>query len=321
MVPATLAAEMGCTQRTIFRDLNHLKDSGIPISYDSATKQYAMAGHFHMPPVQLTLDESLALLALCEHVAGREQIPFLRPAARAAHKIESQLPAELKEDLAARSRHVSIRTSATAEPDGYADVYQRVQQAIATRRKLLCKYEAAKGDGGENGRRAGRGDGAGAPGLEFEFAPYALFFCVRAWYVIGQRSDREDLRCMKLSRFVKVQPTETEYAIPRGFSLDKFLGNAWRMMRGKDVEVELLFDAEFAETISDTRWHKTQEFQMHANGSCTFTCTVSGLEEIVWWILSMGPHCRVVKPPALAKRVQELAAATAGVYEEADVRA
>ena len=149
---------------------------------------------------------------------------------------------------------------------------------------------------------------------EFEFAPYALFFCVRAWYVIGKRSDRNDLRCMKLSRFTKATATDRPYPPPRSFTLEKHLGNAWRMMRGKDVEIELRFDAEFAETIADTRWHKTQDIQQHPDGSCTFTATVSGFEEIVWWILSMGPHCKVIRPKALADRVCDLAAATAAVY-------
>lgn len=301
----TLAAELGCVPRTLFRDLSHLRACGIPISYDSRTRQYAMQGQYFMPPLQLSLDESLALAALCEHVGEREQIPFLKAAGRAAQKIESQLPAELRSDLAVLRGSVAIRTAAAMEPDGYLDVYDRMQQAIARRRLLRCKYEPAAGDD-ERARRGVNG--------EFDLAPYALFFCVRAWYVIGQRSDRDSLRCLKLSRFTKVQPTETSFTRPRGFSLDRYLGNAWRMMRGKDAEVELWFDPRFADTIADTHWHKTQEFARHPDGSCTFTAKVSGFEEIVWWILSMGPHCKVIKPKALAARVRELAAATAAAY-------
>ena len=303
--PATLAAEMNCAPRTIYRDLNHLKDAGIPVSYDSRTKRYAISGEFFMPPVQMTLEESLALAALCDHVAGREQIPFLKAAARAVSKIESLLPLELKKDLAERRDKVSIKTAASMEPDGTADVYGRVQAALASRTLLRCKYDSAAA---EREKRPRAKDG------EFDLAPYALFFCVRAWYVIGRRSDRDDLRIMKLSRFTKATATDRPYPPPRNFTLEKYLGNAWRMMRGKDVEVELHFDAEFAETIADTRWHKTQDIQQHPDGSCTFTATVSGFEEIVWWILSMGPHCRVIKPKALADRVGELAAATAAVY-------
>jgi predicted DNA-binding transcriptional regulator YafY len=43
--------------------------------------------------------------------------------------------------------------------------------------------------------------------------------------------------------------------------------------------------------------------------------TVDGLDEIVWWVLGMGPGCRVVQPQILADRVKELALATAGQYE------
>ena len=123
-----------------------------------------------------------------------------------------------------------------------------------------------------------------------------------------------------LSLLGSVIPDQALFAFPpawfsRGFTLDKHLGNAWRMMRGKDVDIELRFDAEFADTIADTRWHRTQDFQMHPDGSCTFTATVSGFEEIVWWILSMGPHCTVIKPKALAERVRELAAKTAAQYQ------
>ena len=38
-----------------------------------------------------------------------------------------------------------------------------------------------------------------------------------------------------------------------------------------------------------------------------FRCKVDGLDEIVWWILSMGPHCVVKKPKELVERVKELA--------------
>ena len=197
------------------------------------------------------------------------------------------------------------------EPDGYADVYERMQSAIASRSTLRCRYDSAAAEREKRGK---------AENNEFDFAPYALFFCVRAWYVIGRRSDRAELRTMKLSRFSKVQPTEKSFARPRGFTLDKHLGNAWRMMRGKDVDIELRFDAEFADTIADTRWHRTQDFQMHPDGSCTFTATVSGFEEIVWWILSMGPHCTVLKPKARAERVRDLAAQTAARYRtQADI--
>jgi predicted DNA-binding transcriptional regulator YafY len=43
---------------------------------------------------------------------------------------------------------------------------------------------------------------------------------------------------------------------------------------------------------------------------------VSGLDEIVWWVLSLGPSCRVVAPDALAEKVQELAERTRDRYTD-----
>lgn len=40
-----------------------------------------------------------------------------------------------------------------------------------------------------------------------------------------------------------------------------------------------------------------------------------GLDEIVWWVLSMGPHCVVKKPGLLAERVRELAQGIVDVYQ------
>ena len=114
---------------------------------------------------------------------------------------------------------------------------------------------------------------------------------------------------------------DSDDPIFKDFSLDDHFGNAWRMIRSDDeYDVELVFDAEFAETISDTLWHPTQEFQWHDDGSITFTCKVDGLNEIVWWILSMGPHCVVKQPQVLADRVKDLAQGIIKSYEPEETK-
>ena len=108
-----------------------------------------------------------------------------------------------------------------------------------------------------------------------------------------------------------------EFVIPKSFSLEKHLGNAWRMIRGKKTcDVELTFDPEFADTVADTHWHPTQEVIWNDDNSITFRCKVDGLDEIVWWILSYGPHCVVNKPKELAERLKSLAVAAAANYPE-----
>src|ERR1700722_2361832 len=97
--PKRLAQECSTTERTIYRDMKMLEGAGIPYFYDDEAKCYGVHRHFFMPPVQLTLDESLALAALAEHVGGQEQVPFTKAASRAISKIRGQLPTPIRREL------------------------------------------------------------------------------------------------------------------------------------------------------------------------------------------------------------------------------
>jgi proteasome accessory factor B len=296
----TLAEECGVDERTVYRDLKDLEAVGIPVAFDQRTGGYRIRGDFFLPPVQLSVDETLALTLLCEEVAKPQQIPFTLPAWKALSKIQSCLPEAIRDEAAERSRSIAVRTSQAISSDDDADVYQRMLAATVDRKALVCRYESL--------------DPTSAQDL-FDFEPYSLFFCVRAWYAIGFHSGRKAVRCLKLNRFTKITPTERPYEVPADYSLDAFLGNAWRMIRGTpECDVTLEFTPSFAQTVGDTLWHRTQVLDYREDGSAIFRCRVAGFDEISWWILSHGPNCRVVEPPALRDLVRDLAARTAALY-------
>ncbi len=300
----TLAERCETTERNIYRDINQIKEAGIPIE-STKDNGYQINGTFFMPPVRLTFEEALAISALCEAMADQGAIPFVRPASMAMNKILAQLPYDAREELTDRLRTMQLRTTATMDEEGYEDVYDKVQTALLKHTILKCKYESTSTP--ENDE-------------SFMFHPYALFFGTRAWYIVGFHEKRDAIRTLKLSRFIAIEATKESYEIPSSFNLDNHLGNAWNMIPSDvDYEIELRFDPPFSQTVSDTRWHSTQEITWHDDDSCTFTCTVSGLEEIVWWVLSMGPYCKVIKPDVLAQRVAKLAKDTAEVYETSAV--
>lgn len=289
----SLAEDCGVNERTVFRDLTELKGAGIPVRFDDATGAYRIERDFFMPPVHLAVDEALALAVLCEEIAKDEQIAFTAPAWKALTKIKAALPAPVRDEIDRIIDAVVIRTAQAMPADGFGSVFDAVQQAIALKRALRCRYDSLNSSNASE---------------EFDFEPYALFFSVRAWYAVGHHGGRNEVRTLKLNRFEQTTLTHRPYSVPPDFSLDAHLGNAWRMIRGtEDHEVEVWFDPSFAETMSDTQWHPTQDIEFHDDGSATFRATVSGLDEILWWVLSMGPHCKVIKPKALRDRVRNAA--------------
>ena len=69
-----LARDSGVTERTIYRDLDLLEGANIPFFFDEERRCYRISQDFFMPPIDLSLDEALALVALGEEIAQKEQI-------------------------------------------------------------------------------------------------------------------------------------------------------------------------------------------------------------------------------------------------------
>lgn len=300
-----LAEVCDTSERNVYRDMQMLQGAGIPYYHDEETNGYRIRRDFFMPPVELTFEESLALIVLAGQIGDKEQIPFTKAAARVVAKVKGQLPDKVRKELADLDQHIEVQLARASSEDGIQDVYDHVRNAIADRRALECSYESI----------ANR-DKAGGDTEVFRFDPYRLFFDQRAWYAVGHHHGRGEVRKLRLDRFSKVAPTDKAYAIPDGFSMEEHLGKAWRMIRGDTTyRVELHFDAEFADTIANTHWHQTQDIQWLEDDSIRFRCEVDGLDEIVWWVLSMGPHCVVLKPAELVERVRSLAGRIVAHYD------
>jgi proteasome accessory factor B len=293
------------SERNIYRDLKMLEGAGVPVSFDLESGGYAIRRDFFLRPVDLTLEEAMAMLMLADRVGAREQIPHVAEAGKAAEKLRAVLPRQIGEMINELMPRMEV-SLARASNEPIPDVYGAMRDAIIRRRALECEYESSSPK---------KSSDAGI----FRFDPYALYFGQRAWYVVGLHHGRKEIRTLKLSRFTRCKSNERPYFIPDDFSLDHHFGQAWRMMPSGTIhDVELHFDAAFAETVADTHWHDSQEVQWHDDSSIQMSFRIDGLEEIVWWILSYGPHCRVIKPPELLARVAELHAKAAQLYSSAN---
>jgi len=78
--------------------------------------------------------------------------------------------------------------------------------------------------------------------------------------------------------------------------------------------VAIRFSKMVARNVAEVAWHKTQQTEFLPDGTLEFRATVSGLNEISWWVLGYGDQAEVLKPPGLRRLVAERAARTAEQY-------
>ena len=287
-----LARECSVSRRTIYRDLNLVEKAGIPFFYDTKTGGYRMHATGLLPAINLSPDEALSIVLLASELGRTGRLPLFQPARDAAAKIESSLPLGLRAFLGGLIRNMAVRTGPTARHNALQESYRLIQRAITRRETLEAVYISFHDEGQ----------------IRTRLEPYWLMFHERAWYVIGRSSHHKAIRTFKLGRFKRLESGGTRFEAPRRLTLEKYLGNAWRLMRGeKSYEVHLKFSPLVGPNVAEVNWHKTQRLRWDEDGAVHFTATVDGLNEIVWWILGYGPEVEVLGPPELRQRVAEMA--------------
>jgi len=118
-----LVRELEVSRRTVFRDLNMLELAHIPYYFDKERGGYHMGEHFFLPPVNFTLGEALAVLLLTGRLKGADGVPLLAEGARAAVKIESALPAAVREQVGGAIEHLGVTIGPVARHEGLEGMF------------------------------------------------------------------------------------------------------------------------------------------------------------------------------------------------------
>lgn len=272
----------------------------MPLSYDETRQQHRILGNCYLPPTNFTPEEALALIVLSTDLGDDSQLPFFEPARTAAIKIESSLPERLREQLRGASGAIRIRMQPSNPLVGQEPVYEQLLTAQSDCRAVRIRYFSP----------------SDAKVISTRLHPYHLLFSRRSWYVIGRASLYRETRTFNIGRIEHLEVLDDRYEIPRGFSLGRYFRNAWHLIpeRGRDSEILIRFSKLVSHNVAEVQWHKTQRTQFNPDGTLDFHVTVSGLNEISWWILGYGDQAEVIQPQELRKIVANRAALTAAKY-------
>jgi len=297
----SLAVACGVSRRTIFRDLDVLRLAGVPMAFEEIEQHYRIPGMNFLPPTNFTPDEALSLLVLCYDMGDRSGIPFHAPARSAALKLESVLPERLREYLRRTASAIQMRVQPTSRIGKTAPIYQTLIEAIARRRSVRIEYDSFS-----DGKL-----------IRTKLKPYRLLFSRRSWYVFGRSSMHRETRTFNVARIRRMDVLDETFRFPRGFTIERQLRNAWHLIPepGADQEVVVRFESLVAKNVAEVVWHKTQRLVWRRDGRLDFRVTVSGIQEISWWILGYGDQAEVLQPPALRALVERRCRATLDRYQ------
>ncbi len=196
-----IADKLEVSERTIYRDMQDLSLSGVPISSEAGSGYRLLPG-FHLPPLMFTEEELSALLIGARMVQAWTDKGLASAATQAMIKIESAVPEHLRDELAREDILV---------PDFGVD--PRVSKRLALLRvgiKELQKIEFSyKREDGEPSSRI--------------VHPLGLFYWGRVWTLTAWCELRDEFRNFRLDRMTHVSLLEEAFESSPGRTLQDYL--------------------------------------------------------------------------------------------------
>lgn len=192
-----LAAELGISIRTFYRDIATLQAQGADVVGEPGLG-YVLRPGFTLPPLMFSADEIEAIVLGSRWVAARSDDARLSQSARQAlSKITAVLPAELRERAEATNLLVARGNVTPANVDAGL-----IRLAIRNERKLLITYRGPDGSQSER-----------------TIWPFLIGFFEKARVVAGWCELRQDYRHFRIDRIVGLRPTDERYPRRRAVML------------------------------------------------------------------------------------------------------
>jgi len=202
-----LAERLEVSERTIYRDIQDLSLSGVPVEGEAGVG-YRLRHSLDIPPIMFNADEIQALAVaarLAKSWAGQE----LGHAVQSAlDKISAVIPGDLQHNIDS-SKLFALRFGTRADLDVYLDACRK-----AIDQKRLLRMDYCRADN-QVSRRV--------------IKPLGLYFWGSVWTLVGWCELRGDFRNFRVDRIQALQTLPDSFEDAQGQSLQDFIDSMHRL--------------------------------------------------------------------------------------------
>ena len=288
--------------RTIYRDMDHLSLSGVPVYADRGRAGgFQLLDGWKMPATGLTGIEAEALL-LSGMPDQVRQLGLHAAMLSGQDKITETLSEDQRAFIGKISGHVHIDPVSWFGEEEQSDNLQDLAQALWNRKRISCHYESWRGV------------------VQRVLNPLGLVVKGGKWYLAAEiegsnnnSPDKSNQRIYRIAKFQKVSLLEENFIRPTDFDLADF----WR----RSVE---RYEADIYRSKAKLRLNEQGLRHIHklgdpvakaaeqsksapdAEGHVEVTIPIETLDHACSDILQLGANCQVLEPPELVAKMRSV---------------
>jgi len=200
-----LAEKLEVSERTIYRDIQDLMLSGVPIEGEAGVG-YVLRHGFDIPPIMFTKAEIEALVIAARLVKTWAGSKLARSADSALDKIEAVLPDNLKQELA----KPRLYTPQVLTNDATAALMDELREAVNAKQIIRIDYLSLKEETTQR-----------------ELRPLGLFFWGKIWTLAAWCELRHGYRSFRVDRITAVSITDRVFEEDEQISFSGFLNEKY----------------------------------------------------------------------------------------------
>jgi predicted DNA-binding transcriptional regulator YafY len=197
----TLAETFEVSPRTIYRDIQNLIDSGVPINGEAGVG-YVIDKRYHLPPIMFDADELEAIALGIGMVGNWTDEQFAAKAQSAFKKIQATLPAPLIHEL----HQISTFSAPSHYKIPWEVSFTQVRECIRRKNKVQFNYLDLQ-----------------QQTTQRTIWPLALISFSPVWLVAGWCELRQSFRNFRLDRISEFIPLDNRYANEKDKNLQAYL--------------------------------------------------------------------------------------------------
>lgn len=186
-----IAAQMACSVRTIYRDIQTLTASGLRIEGEAGVG-FTLRGDNYLPPLMLKPEEVLAILVGSRMVQAFTDPKLARSAQLAEQKIRAILPERLKHECDRQPYRIPV----TANQEALRVTHGQVRQACEDQRKLVLHYVD------EHQQQSHR-----------VVWPLGIVGLLGRWVLVAWCEARQDFRNFRFDRMLEIQESDQRFVL------------------------------------------------------------------------------------------------------------
>lgn len=298
-----LADELEVHIRTVYRCIDSLCASGVPIIADSGHYGgYRILENFSEAPLMFDMDEQKALIH-ASTFAREAGYPFADALNRAIDKLKLYTNEEQLDHMERHSDGLSVIHPPVDR--NQQSLLQELEVAVANARTLEMQYTS----------------GNEATSLVRSLDPYGIIYWKGHWYVVGYCHKRQEARSFRVDRIQSLSPSERYFEKPDDFSARDFLMSN---LLPQSLEAASLITVKirgYEQALNDLCQHwlfghalversSTQaEFQLGLESLLTY---------VPYFLLPYGKSITITEPDVLVEKMVSVTSELGDYYRDMD---